>query len=177
MCRLRPAFACPTVEAASCLRWRASPTICGLKRCLRWVLKRQRLQHALHQRRLRVLPCGAFLRIDLCARADARRLRFRYRRCAALRRNGCCALTYRRKRQFAEYSPSLCDCEINQNHKASETKKCDATNATEQKQKTPRSCDDSGFSGETCLLLLAYSLGAPASNIRVGSAWEPLTKP
>ena len=137
MCRLRPAFACPTVEAASCLRWRASPTICGLKRCRRWVLKLRRLQHALHQRRLRVLPCGAFLRIDMRARADARRLRFRYRRCAALRRNGCCASTHWRKRQFAEYSPSLGDREINQNHKASETK--NVMRQTQQnKNKKPR---------------------------------------
>ena len=38
-----------------------------------------------------------------------------------------------------------------------------------QKQKTPRSKDFSGFSGENCLLL--YALGAPASNIRV--VWSP----
>ena len=38
-----------------------------------------------------------------------------------------------------------------------------------KKQKTPRSFDVSGFSGETCLLL--YALGAPATNVRV--VWPP----
>ena len=66
------------------------------------------LQHALHECGLRLASGRAFLRID--ATLD---WRLRYY-CYAF---ACLTLLLRpahgRKRQFAKYSPSLCQCEVN----------------------------------------------------------------